>query len=287
MLRNDLANGGTMTKDAQTSIQPVIDLITTYAFDVVGALVLLIIGWMVAGWAGNITRRSIEKTSHVDSTLAPFLSNIVRYLILALVLIAVLAQFGVQTASIIAVLGTAGLAVGLALQGTLSHFAAGVVLLILRPFRAGDVIDTGSKIGTAVEVGLFATVLRTGDGVFVYVPNGQLMNAAITNFSRNPTRRVDVPVGISYGDDINKAFATAQALLDGDARILKDPAPQVMVTALADSSVNINLRCWVNGSDYWGVLFDLNKGIKERLDAAGISIPFPQRDVHIIDRATA
>jgi len=276
-----------MTKDAETAVQSAMELITTYALDVIGALVILIVGWMVAGWVGRITRQSIEKSSHVDSTLAPFLSNIVRYLILALVLIAVLAQFGVQTASIIAVLGTAGLAVGLALQGTLSHFAAGVVLLILRPFRAGDFIDAGAKAGTAVEIGLFATVLRTGDGVYVYVPNGQLMNAAITNFSRNPTRRVDVTVGISYGDDIDKAFATAQALLDGDSRILKDPASQVMVMALADSSVNINLRCWVNAPDYWAALFDLNKGIKEKLDQAGISIPFPQRDVHIIDKTAA
>ena len=276
-----------MTKETDAAVKSAMELVTTYGLDVIGALVILIIGWMVAGWVGRITRQSIEKTSHVDSTLAPFLSNIVRYLILALVLIAVLAQFGVQTASIIAVLGTAGLAVGLALQGTLSHFAAGVVLLILRPFRAGDFIDSGAKAGTAVEIGLFATVLRTADGVFVYVPNGQLMNAAITNFSRNPTRRVDVTVGISYGDDIDKAMATAQALLDSDERLLKDPASQVMVTALADSSVNINMRCWVNAPDYWAVLFDLNKGIKQKLDEAGISIPFPQRDVHIIDRASA
>jgi len=274
-----------MTKDAQTAIQSVIDLITLYALDVAGALVLLIIGWMVAGWVGRTTHQAIDKTPRIDSTLAPFLSNIVRYLILALVLIAVLAQFGVQTASIIAVLGTAGLAVGLALQGTLSHFAAGVVLLILRPFRAGDFIDSGAQAGTVIQIGLFATELRTGDGVFVYVPNGQLMNAAIKNFSRNPTRRIDVTVGIGYGDNIDKAFATARALLDSDDRILKDPAADVMVMALADSSVNINLRCWVNAADYWGVLFALNKGIKERLDADGISIPFPQRDVHIIEQA--
>ncbi len=176
-----------------------------------GALVLLTVGWMVAGWVGRITRRAIDATPRIESTLAPFLSNIVRYLILAIVLIAVLAQFGVQTASIIAVMGTAGLAVGLALQGTLSHFAAGVVLLILRPFRAEDYIDSGAQSGTVVEIGLFATVLRTADGVFVYVPNGQLMNAAIKNFSRNPTRRIDLVVGIGYGDDIDKAFAIARA----------------------------------------------------------------------------
>ncbi|MEE8334490.1 MAG: mechanosensitive ion channel domain-containing protein [Alphaproteobacteria bacterium] len=274
-----------MTKDAEIAIQSVIELITTYALDVVGALVLLIVGWMIAGWVGRTTRRAITATPRSDSTLAPFLANIVRYLILALVLIAVLAQFGVQTASIIAVLGTAGLAVGLALQGTLSHFAAGVVLLILRPFRAEDYIDSGAQSGTVVEIGLFATILRTADGVFLYLPNGQLMNAAIKNFSRNPTRRIDITVGIGYDDEIDKAFATARGLLDGDDRVLKDPAAEVRVSSLGDSAVNINLRCWVKAADYWNVLNDFNKGIKERLDAAGISIPFPQRDVHITGRA--
>ena len=276
-----------MESEASAAIQKVTELVTTYALDVVGALAILIVGWMIAGWAGRTSRKGLEKASRVDDTLAPFLSNIVRYLILALVVIAVLGQFGVQTASIIAVLGTVGLAVGLALQGTLSHFAAGVVLLILRPFRAGEFIDSGSQSGTVQEIGLFATVLHTPDGVFVYVPNGQLLNSALKNFSRNPTRRIDVVVGISYGDDVEKALSVAQSFLQADGRILPDPAPQTMVVALADSSVNINLRCWVNAGDYWPTLFDVNKGIKQRLDAEGITIPFPQHDVHIMDRTAA
>jgi len=276
-----------MGEEAGVAADKVMELITTYAFDVLGALVILIVGWMLAGWAARTTRKALEKTPRVEDTLAPFLSGIVRYLILAVVVIAVLGQFGVETASVIAVLGTLGLAVGLALQGSLSHFAAGVALLILRPFRIGEFIDSGSQSGTVKEIGLFATVLTTADGVIVYVPNGQLLNASLKNFSRAERRRIDVVVGISYEDDVEKALSVAQAFLAADDRIHKDPAPETMVVALADSSVNINLRCWVDPGDYWGVLFDINKGIKLRLDAEGITIPFPQRDVHIKERTAA
>lgn len=272
-----------MKKDADAATQHVIELATTYGMDVIAALAILIIGWMIAGWAGNKTRRALTKSPKVDGTLVPFLSNIVRYVILIFVVIAVLGKFGVQTASIIAVLGTVGLAVGLALQGTLSHFAAGVVLLILRPFKVGEVIEAGGKIGGVEEIGLFATNLKTADGIFVYVPNGQLLGAAMSNFSRNPTRRIDITVGVSYTDDIPKSLSVAKALMDADDRILKDPAPQTMVMSLGDSSVNIHMRCWATGGDYWDVLFGLNKGIKERYDAEGISIPFPQRDIHIVE----
>lgn len=276
-----------MNNEASEAVETTMEFITLYAFDVIGALIILIVGWMVAGWAGRRTRKTLNKSERVDDTLAPFIANIVRYLILAIVLIAVLGQFGIETASIIAVLGTIGLAVGLALQGTLSHFAAGVVLLILRPFKVGDFIDSGSQSGTVKEIGLFATIMTTPDGVFVYVPNGQLLNAALKNFSRAETRRIDVVVGIAYEDDVVKALSIAQAFLESDDRIHKDPAPQTMVTALADSSVNINLRCWVDPGDYWGVLFDTNKGMKLRLDEEGISIPYPQHDIHIKDRTAA
>jgi small conductance mechanosensitive channel len=272
-----------MTKDAEATMQTITELATVYAIDVVGALAILIIGWIVAGWAGGKTRSLLMKSSNVDDTLAPFLSNVVRYTILALVVVAVLAQFGIQTASIIAVLGTVGLAVGLALQGTLSHFAAGVVLLILRPFRIGETIDDGGTVGNVQEIGLFATILKTADGLFVYIPNGQLLNASIKNFSRNPTRRVDVVVGIAYGDDVEKGLSIAKAVLEAESRALKDPAPESMVVGLGDNSVNINMRCWINGGDYFPVVADLQKAIKQRYDAEGISIPFPQRDVHIIE----
>lgn len=276
-----------MEQEGRVASETVTELITAYALDVLGALIILIVGWMIASWAARASRAALLRSSRVDDTLVPFLSNIVRYLILALVVTAVLGQFGIETASIIAVLGTVGLAVGLALQGTLSHLAAGVALLVLRPFRTGEYIDAGSQAGTVREIGLFATVLQTFDGVYVYVPNGQLANAAIKNYARTELRRIDVVVGISYGDDVEKALSIGRTLLEGDERILKDPAPQTMVVALADSSVNINLRCWVNNSDYFPVLFDVNKGIKQRLDAEGVTIPFPQRDVHIAERKTA
>lgn len=276
-----------MEKDAGAAAQQAMELFTTYAFDVIGALVILIVGWIIAGWAGRTTRGRLDKSAKIDDTLAPFMGNIVRYVILAVVLVAVLGKFGIETASIIAVLGTVGLAVGLALQGTLSHFAAGVVLLILRPFRVEEFIDTGGLSGTVKEIGLFATVLNTVDGVVVYIPNGQLLNSSLKNFSRATIRRIDVTVGIAYEDDVEKALAAAKSFLESDSRILKDPAPETMVVALADSSVNINLRCWVNPADYWDVLFDNNKGIKLKLDAEGITIPFPQQDVHIQDRTAA
>jgi small conductance mechanosensitive channel len=276
-----------MDQKIDITAEQVMELMITYAFDVIGALIILAVGWMVASWASRKTRSMIERTHRIDSTLAPFLSTIVRYVILAVVIVAVLGQFGVETASIIAVLGTVGLAVGLALQGTLSNLAAGVVLLVMRPFRAGEYIDSGSQAGTVREVGLFATILRTFDGVFVYVPNGQLVNTAIKNYTRSETRRIDVVVGISYQDDVEKALSLALSLLESDGRVLKDPPPETMVVALGASSVDINLRCWVNGPDYFAVLFDINKGIKQRLEAEGITIPFPQRDLHIVERTSA
>lgn len=273
-----------MTKDGEAALQQVIELGTAYGLDVIGAIVILIVGWIIAGWLANRMRNALTRASRVDDTLVPFLSNIVRYTILALVFVAVLAQFGVQTASMIAVLGTIGLAVGLALQGTLSHFAAGVVLLILRPFRVGEYIDAGGQNGTVQEIGLFATILTTPDGIFVYVPNGQLLNSAIRNYARNPTRRLDVLVGMAYGDDVEKGLAIAREVLEADDRVLSEPPPETMVMALGDSSVNINMRCWAARADYFPLMFALQKTIKQRYDAEGITIPFPQRDLHIIEQ---
>ena len=235
----------------------------------------------MAGWVQKHTARMLGAVERVDATLLSFVTQSVRYTILILVMVAVLAQFGVQTTSIIAVLGAAGLAVGLALQGTLANIAAGVLLLFLRPFKIGEYIDAGGIAGTVREIGLFATEFKSYDGIFVMVPNSQLASAAITNYSRLPTRRLDLVVGISYGDNMNQAMTVLNDLLVNDDRILKDSAPQVMVKELADSSVNLNLRCWTNRQNYWSLLFDLTKQAKERLDEHGISIPFPQRDVHL------
>ena len=256
-------------------------LITDYALDIVGALLLLIAGWVVAGWIEKHTGKVLKRIDRVDATLRSFVTNLVRYAILVLVMIAVFAQFGIQTTSIIAVLGAAGLAVGLALQGTLANIAAGMLLHFLRPFRVGESIDAGSIAGTVREIGLFSTELQTWDGIYLMVPNSQLASAAILNYSRLPTRRLNLVIGISYTDDIDKTLKVLSELLQNDERILDDPAHQVMVKELADSSVNINLRCWTNRENYWSLRFDLTKQAKQRLDEYDISIPFPQRDVHL------
>ena len=270
-----------MTSEILNSASPLIALIIDYGLDMVGAVLLLIAGWIVAGWVQKHIARMLGSVERVDATLLSFVTQLVRYLILILVMVAVLAQFGVQTTSIIAVLGAAGLAVGLALQGTLANIAAGVLLLFLRPFKIGEYIDAGGVAGTVREIGLFATEFQSYDGIYVMVPNSQLASAAITNYSRLPTRRMDLVIGISYGDNMNQAMTVLNDLLANDDRILKEPAHQVMVKELADSSVNLNLRCWANRQDYWSLLFDLTQQAKERLDEHGISIPFPQRDVHL------
>jgi small conductance mechanosensitive channel len=252
-----------------------------YGLDVIGAILLLVAGWIVAGFARRRLQHLFRRTGRIDETLAPFLTNVVRYAILAIVLVLVLGQFGVQTASIIAVLGAAGLALGLALQGTLQNVAAGLMLLFIRPFKVGDYIEAGGGAGTVDEINLFVTEMHTFDGVYLAVPNADIWNSAIKNYSRLPTRMLEVEVGIAYDDDIDRALTMLQDLMTADARVLKDPAPQVMVAALADSAVNLKMRCWASIDDYWDLVWDLNKRIKEVVEAAGMTIPFPQRDVHL------
>jgi small conductance mechanosensitive channel len=248
---------------------------------VIGAIIILVLGWMLAGWASKATRAAADRAKWMDVTLKPLAASLVRYLVLIITVVAVLNQFGVETTSVIAVLGAAGLAVGLALQGTLSNVAAGVMILVLRPFKIGDFIEAGGKAGTVKEVGLFGTELATGDNVYISVPNSAIIGGAIANFSHHGTRRIDIVVGIGYGADIDQAFGVLRGLAEADDRVLKEPAVHLSVRELADSSVNIGLRIWVNAADYWNVLFDLNKGVKQGLDAAGIEIPFPQRVVEI------
>jgi small conductance mechanosensitive channel len=261
----------------------VVDLGIDYGLDLLGAVAILIAGVYIAGRARRSMLKILRRAPGLDDTLEPVISDIVRYAILLLVLIAVLAQFGVQTTSVIALLGVAGLAVGLSLQGTLQNIAAGIMLLFLRPFRIGDYIDAEGLAGTVEEIGLFTTHLRTYQGIYLEAPNAKLWNRAILNYSRVEARRLDIVVGISYSDDIDKALAALLELMTSDSRANAEPAPQVMVKELADSSVNINLRCWAAAGDYWSLLFDLNKAAKLRLDAEGISIPFPQRDVHLFE----
>ena len=271
-----------MDKQTQEIIEGVVAITIEYGVDIVGAIVLLIIGWTVAGWARRGVRHALERVPRMDETLKPFLAKLVWYVIMAFVLVAVLSQFGVQTTSVIAVLGAAGLAIGLALQGTLANVASGVMLLFLRPFNIGDYVDAGGIAGTVVEIGLFNTEIKTSKGLCLIVPNKIIWESPITNFSRNPTRRFDITVGISYGDDVNGATDLLMGLLTGDERILDDPEPLAVVEELGNSAVIINLRAWTRAEDFWAAVWDLKKAIKVEFEVAGYSIPFPQRDIHIV-----
>ncbi|MEK9662077.1 MAG: mechanosensitive ion channel domain-containing protein [Alphaproteobacteria bacterium] len=256
-------------------------LIASYGLSVVGAIIILIVGLWFSGWARRVTEQGLARTGKVDATLSSFFGSLVKYTIIAFTVIAVLSEFGVQTASLVAVFGAAGLAIGLALQGTLGNVAAGVMLLLFRPFKVGDYIDGAGVSGTVKSISLFVTELATPDNVQIIAPNSQMWGAAIKNFSAHPTRRVDFLIGIDYGDDINTAIATLTRVSEGDSRAHKDPAPFIVVGELGDSSVNLIVRLWVDAGDYWGVKFDLTKAFKEQLEADGISIPFPQQDVHM------
>jgi len=260
--------------------QEVAELFSTWGLRVVGALALLVIGLIVA----KIIRKSVRKAldgKRIDASLVPFISGLVYYLLITVLIVAVLGLFGIETTSAIAVLGAAGLAVGLALQGTLSNFAAGVMLLIFRPFRLGDYVEAGGVAGSVAEIGLFASKLNTPDNIQITVPNSGIYGQVIKNYTANDNRRNDLVVGISYGDDIGKAIETIHKVLEADERVQRDPAPQVAASELADSSVNLVVRPWCSKEDYWPLRFDLTRKLKEELEAAGLSIPFPQTDVHL------
>ncbi len=274
-----------MDQSIQDILQMVYGVLATYGINVVGALVIIVVGFMVAGWARRALERALSRSGKMDATLVRFFGSLVRYAIIAFVIIAALQQFGVEATSLVAVFGAAGLAIGLALQGTLSNVAAGVMLLMFRPFKIGDFVDIGGKTGTVKEVGLFTTELATGDNVKIIMPNGQIWGQAIANFSANPTRRVDLMMGIDYGDNIDTAMATINRVIGEETRALTDQDSTVAVAELADSSVNIVVRVWVNAADYWGVRWDLTKKLKEQLEADGISIPFPQQTVHHVNQA--
>ena len=252
-----------------------------FAVQALLAIVILIVGWTIAGWAKRLTLRAMNRIPNMDATLKPLLSSIARYVVIIITIIAVLSQFGIETTSIIAVLGAAGLAIGLALQGTLQNIAAGVMLLILRPLRVGDFVEAAGTSGTVKEIGLFTTQFTTLDGLFLSVPNSSIWGGMVKNYSMNATRRVDLEVGISYDDNLTEALSLLESFLKGRTGILEDPAPAVMVMALADSSVNINLRCWVNNGDYWNFLCDLKRDVKNHLEANGFTIPYPQQDVYM------
>jgi small conductance mechanosensitive channel len=268
--------------DLQAILASLSDLLAQWGLKLLGALAVFIIGRMVASWARRAIRRLLERST-IDATLVPFVTGITYYLLLAFVIIAALGMVGVQTASVIAVLGAAGLAVGLALQGTLGNFASGVMLLLFRPFRVGDFIEAAGVAGSVQAISIFTTTLNTPDNVGIVIPNSAVWGETIKNYAANDTRRIDLVAGIAYDDDIGLAIRTLQNILDADERVLGDPAPTIAVSELGDSSVNIVVRPWCKREDYWSLRFDLTRTMKEQLEAVGCSIPFPQRDVHVYE----
>jgi small conductance mechanosensitive channel len=257
-----------------------------YGLNAVLAIVTLLIGWWLSSAVSNALDRGVARAG-LDATLRPVLRSVLLWLVRLVALVAVLGQFGVQTASIVAILGAAGLAIGLALQGTLQNIAAGMMLLFLRPFQVGEYIGNGTVEGTVDEIGLFATKLTKADGICLFVPNNQLWNGALTNYSRNTTRRIDIPLGISYQDDPAVVIKALQEMLAADSRILSTPAPFVVVTDYADSTVMLNLRAWTTTSEYWALRWSLAQQIKPALTAVNCSIPYPVREVHITHEAGA
>ena len=244
------------------------------------AVVIFVVGRFIAKAIANGIRK-LMRVQEVDKILETFVSNLAYWAMMIFVIIAAITQLGIATTSLIAIMGAAGLAIGLALQGSLSNFAAGVLIVMFRPYRVGDFVEAAGIAGVVVQVQILTTVLKTGDNKQIVVPNAQIMGSIITNYSANDTRRVDMVVGVSYEDDIDKVRATIKELIAADDRILSDPECLIAVAELADSSVNFNVRPWVKAADYWGVKFDFTEAIKKRFDKEGISFPFPQQDVHL------
>jgi len=261
-------------------VQTIYDLSVTYGFKIVGAIAILIIGRIVTSLLTGIISRLMKRAT-VDETLTRFIGKLTKIALLTFVIIAALGTLGVQTASFIAIIGAAGLAVGFALQGSLSNFASGVMLIIFRPLKVGDFVDAGGSTGVIEEISIFNTIMTTIDNKKVIIPNSQITAGSIVNYSAKEERRVDMVFGIGYGDDIKLAKETLMEIVKADSRVLAEPAPTVAVSELGDSSVKFVCRPWVKTADYWGVYFDITEKVKLTFDQKGISIPFPQRDVHL------
>ena len=259
---------------------PDTSLIKELGMNIAIAAAILIIGLWLAKRVRNLLVNLMEKRG-MDTLLATFMGSIAHILICAFVIIAALGELGVQTTSLVAIIGAAGLAIGLALQGSLANFASGVMIIAFRPFKVGDFVEAGGAVGVVEGIQIFSTQMRTGDNKTIIVPNANITGGTITNYSTKDTRRVDLVFGIGYDDDIKKAKQILEDLVNKDERILKDPAPVIAVSELADSSVNFIVRPWVNSADYWAVYWDLTETVKLTFDAEGISIPFPQQDVHM------
>ena len=257
-----------------------LNFIIEFGPKLIGAIVALVIGLWLIGWALKLAKRGMTK-ANVDDSLKPFLISLIGGLLKVMLAISIMSMLGIAMTSFIAILAAAGLAVGMALSGTLQNFAGGVMILLFKPFKVGDFIEAQGYAGVVKEIQIFVTILTTGDNKTIIIPNGGLSNGAVINYSAQSTRRVDWVFGIGYGDDINKAKTILKGILESDARVLKDPAVFIGLGAMADSSINLTVRVWVNAPDYWGVFFDTNEKVYNEFNAGGINIPFPQMDVHV------
>lgn len=272
-----------MNEQANKLTELLIGFLTSYGMNALGAVITLIVGFVLAGWLSRLTNRAMRKAEKIDPVFHPLPGKIVRIAVIALTLIAVLNRFGVETTSLIALVGAAGLAIGLALQGTLSNVAAGVMILLFRPFKIGDAVKLGSEVYIIDSLGFFLCKAHLPDGPSAILPNSKIWGQTIINLSvtDKDIRRIDESYGIGYGDDIDAALAILRGIAAEEPRILDDPAPLIKVEALADSSVNILFRVWTARADWWATKLDLVQRCKEGLEKGGITIPFPQRDVHL------
>jgi len=256
------------------------NLIVSYGIQLLLALLILVLGKWLVGIAANTIVNTMNK-KNVDKTISNFVGSIARTVLLAVVVIASLGQLGIETASFVAIIGAAGLAVGFALQGSLSNFASGVLLILFRPIRSGDFVEVAGQAGVVNEVGIFSTIMKSGDNKVIIIPNSNIMGSNIINYSLEDTRRIDMVIGIAYDADIRKAKAVLEEIIAAEERVLTEPGTTIAVAELADSSVNLVFRPWVNAGDYWPTKFALLEAVKLRFDEENIGIPFPQVDVHI------
>ncbi len=266
--------------DLNEWLQTALNVIANWAPSVLGAVAVVFFGWIAAGWVKRISKRGLA-AAKVDPILVPFVSGIIHVLVIVMIAVTAIGVLGIETGSFIAVIGAAGLAIALAFQGTFSNFASGVMLLTFRPFEVGHVVEVGGAMGNVREVGIFSCLLTTPDNIQIRVPNSKIFGETIKNFSASETRRIDLLIGVAYDDDLGAAVRTCQDVTAADSRVLDDPATVVAVHELGDSSVNLVVRPWVKVEDYWATRWDLTRALKEQLEAAGCSIPFPQRDVHM------
>ncbi len=264
----------------QQAMDSAVPLVTTYGMRIIGAVLILIIGRILSNILGSLVSKALTK-GKLEPSLVGFLVSLTKIAVIVFSVIAALAKFGVETTSFVAVLGAVGFAVGFALQGSLANFAAGVMILLFKPIKVGDLVETSGFLGTISEIGLFVTIMDTLDNRRIIIPNGKLTSDVINNVNANGLRRVDMTAGISYDDDMNLAKRLCMEVLEKHPHVLKEPAPAVAISEMGDSSVNLVVRPWTHPDYYWDVHFDVTQGIKEAFDANGISIPFPQQDVHM------